>query len=340
MPNLQPVPDCTENLAVALACIKKSAVIRVYPYAAITLGQNGQTLCDFSALSRQAIAFSDDGRGVQDEALMRIAMQKVHALGKMIVAHCEDDSFLDGLCLHDGAFTASLGLKGIAAKSEWGQLARDIRLLRQTHCAYHACHISTKESVSLIRRAKREGLDITCETAPHYLLLDDSQLLDDGRFKMNPPIRAKEDREALIEGILDGTIDMIATDHAPHAPEEKSRGIAHSLNGVVGIETAFSVLYTELVKTGILSLSQLITLMHTAPQKRFQIETPLRIHAPANLTVFDLRKKERIDPQSFLSMGKSCPFSGRKVFGKCMLTICNGAIAWKSPDLITSEDNR
>ena len=315
MPNLNPVPDSYENLKAQLDIIERDAVINVYPYASITIGQKGEELSDFEALSKDAIAFSDDGRGVQSEELMRQAMIKAKALGKIIVAHCEDNSLLKGGYIHDGEYAKKNGHKGICSESEWKPIERDIALARETGCKYHVCHISTKESVELIRRAKADGVDITCETAPHYLVMNDSDLKDEGRFKMNPPIRSEEDRQALIEGIKDGTIDMIATDHAPHSLEEKSKGLEKSLMGVVGIETAFPVLYTKLVKKGIITLEKLIELMSINPRKRFGLpETD-------NFCIFDLNEEYEIKPDKFLSKGRATPFENQKVFGKCLLTV-------------------
>ena len=329
MPNLKPVPDSAANLAVQTEIIRRDAAIRVHPYGAITVGEQGEDLADLEAMATEAVGFSDDGRGVQSEAMMREAMVRAKALGKTIVAHCEDNSLLRGGCIHDGAYAAAHGLPGICSESEWGPIARDLKLAEETGCAYHVCHISTKESVALIREAKARGVNVTCETGPHYLTLDDGCLEDDGRFKMNPPLRSPEDREALLEGLRDGTIDMIATDHAPHSAEEKAGGLRKSLNGIVGIETAFPVLYTKLVLPGILSLSRLIELLHDNPCRRFGIGTPLAVGEKANFTVFDLGTEYKINPDEFLSLGKATPFAGWKVRGRCLLTVCGGEIAWK-----------
>ncbi len=271
MPNLNPVPDCAENLAAQLDAIRQNACIQVVPYGAVTIGENGQELAAYEEIASDVCGFSDDGRGVQSDEKMRQAMQKISKTGKILAAHCEDNSLLNGGYIHAGEYAARHGHKGICSESEWKQIERDLKLAEETGCKYHVCHISTKESVALIRQAKAKGLDVTCETAPHYLTMNDSMLQEDGRFKMNPPIRAEEDRQALLAGLLDGTIDMIATDHAPHSAEEKSRGLSGSMMGVVGLETAFPVLYTELVKSGTLSLEQLIALMHTNPRERFGI---------------------------------------------------------------------
>ena len=324
MPNLNPTPDTLEHLQIQLDAIKKDGKIRILPYGTITIGENGKELSDMEAMAPYVCGFSDDGRGVQDRELMKAAMRKAKELGKMIVAHCEDNSLLRGGYIHDGEYAAKHGHRGICSESEWGPIARDMELVKETGCAYHVCHISTKESVDIIRKAKAEGVNVTCETGPHYLLLDDRNLQEDARFKMNPPLRSPEDREALIEGIIDGTIDMIATDHAPHSTEEKGRGLEKSLMGVVGIETAFPLLYTGLVKKGIITLEKLIELLHTNPCKRFGIDLPME----ENFTAFDLDAEYDIDPAEFLSMGKSTPFTGEHVFGRCKLTVSDGRIAY------------
>ncbi len=323
MPNLDPVPDSPEHLAEETERIAQDARIAVYPYGAITVGEKGEELADLTGISANVIAFSDDGHGVQDDSMMREAMRKAKELGKIIAAHCEVNDLLHGGYIHDGAYAAAHGHKGICSESEWGQIERDLRLAEETGCAYHVCHISTKESVSLIREAKARGVDVTCETAPHYLLMDENDLQEEGRFKMNPPLRSSEDHEALIEGILDGTIDMIATDHAPHTEEEKSRGLAKSPFGIVGLETAFPLLYTGFVRKGIISLEKLLDLLVTNPRKRFNI--PLG----NDFSIWDLNAETVIDPKNFLSMGKSTPFAGWKVFGKCVCTVYNGKTVWK-----------
>lgn len=323
MPNLKPVPDSAEHLKEQLDIIKKDAVINVLPYGAITVGQNGEELSDMEGMAKDVIAFSDDGRGVQSEEMMKEAMLRAKALGKIIVAHCEDNSLLHGGYIHDGVYASEHSHRGICSESEWKPIKRDLELCRQTGCAYHVCHISCKESVELIRQAKAQGVDVTCETGPHYLILTDEDLKEDGRFKMNPPLRSKEDRQALIEGVLDGTVDMIATDHAPHSQEEKSRGLEKSAFGIVGIETAFQLLYTHLVKKNIISLEKLIELLAVNPRKRFGIEYD------NSFTVWDLDKKTVINPSEFLSMGKATPFEGEEVFGECELTVCNGKTAYK-----------
>ena len=322
MPNLDPVPDCYESIMEQRKIIERDAAVNVHPYASVTVGEKGEKLSDFDALSPLCIAFSDDGRGVQSEDIMRAAMIKAKSLGKIIAAHCEDNSLLNGGYIHDGEYARLHGHRGICSESEWRPIERDIRLAKDTGCAYHVCHISCRESVELIRRAKADGVDITCETAPHYLVMNDMMLEEDGRFKMNPPIRSEDDRLALIEGIKDGTIDMIATDHAPHSAEEKSRGLEKSLMGVVGLETAFPVLYTYLVKEGIISLEKLVELMSVNPRKRFHIED-------SGICVYDLGKEYAIDPNEFETKGRSTPFSGRKVYGENIMTVIGGKIAWR-----------
>ncbi len=372
MPNLNPVPDTPQNLALQQELIDRSASIHVYPYGAITLDQQGQTLADLAGMAPHVAGFSDDGRGVQSTELMKTAMTQAKALGKIIVAHCEDNSLLHGGYIHDGQYARTHGHRGICSESEWGPIARDLELVAQTGCAYHVCHISTKESVDLIRKAKAQGLDVTCETGPHYLLMDDTMLQEDGRFKMNPPLRSPADREALVEGLLDGTIDtcetgphyllmddtmlqedgrfkmnpplrspadrealveglldgtidMIATDHAPHSAEEKSRGLEKSAFGVVGLETAFPVLYTYLVKPGILSLDRLVEVMAVNPRKRFGLSLDV------DYSVWDLDSTYTVDPADFASQGKASPFTGWRVQGKCLATVCGGRLVYQAP---------
>ncbi|MBR4016610.1 MAG: dihydroorotase [Oscillospiraceae bacterium] len=323
MPNLNPVPDSVEHLGQQKELIDRQAVIHVYPYGAITVGQRGETLADLEGMAQDCIAFSDDGRGVQSDDMMRQAMLRAKSLGKMIVAHCEVNDLLKGGYIHDGQYAKEHNHKGICSASEYAQIERDLRLVEETGCAYHVCHISTKESVELIRQAKAKGLNVTCETGPHYLTMDDSFLQEDGRFKMNPPLRNQSDREALVAGIVDGTIDMIATDHAPHSAEEKSKGLSGSAFGVVGIETAFPVLYTHLVLPGIITLEKLIDLLSTNPRKRFGI--PLG----NDYTVWDLSKEFTVDPNEFLSKGKATPFAGWRLNGECLLTVCDGKAVYK-----------
>ena len=333
MPNLDPVPDCAAALAVQRAIIEKDALVHVHPYGAISVGEKGERLADLDGLAPGVIAFSDDGRGVQSESLMREAMMQCRRLGKILAAHCEDNSLLHGGYIHDGAYARAHGHRGICSESEWGPIARDLRLAEETGCAYHVCHVSTKESVALIRAAKRRGVDVTCETAPHYLTFTDEDLQEDGRFKMNPPLRAREDRDALIEGLLDGTIDMLVTDHAPHSREEKARGLEKSAMGVVGLETSFAASYTALVQTGILPLEKLVDLMHGAPMRRFGCGTELAEGQPADLTAFDLTKTYTVDPETFLTMGRATPFAGCALTGVCKLTMIGGEPVWKEETL-------
>ena len=323
MPNLNPVPDSVENLQQQLKIIEDTACIHVYPYGAITVGEKGETLADLEGMAPNVMGFSDDGRGVQSDDRMRQAMLRAKALGKPIVAHCEVNELLRGGYIHDGRYAKAHGHRGICSESEWAQISRDLELVKEIGCRYHVCHISTKESVDIIRRAKAEGVDVTCETGPHYLVMDDSMLQEEGRFKMNPPIRSKEDRDALVQGILDGTIDMIATDHAPHSAEEKSRGLEKSAFGIVGIETAFPIMYTHFVKTGRLTMEQLMKLMVVSPRERFGI--PMG----CDFTIWDLNAEYDIDPAEFLSMGKATPLAGWHVFGRCMATVCDGKVVYK-----------
>ncbi|MBQ9842668.1 MAG: dihydroorotase [Oscillospiraceae bacterium] len=324
MPNLNPVPDSVEHLKQQLDLIEDSACIHVYPYGAITVGEQGQVMADLEGMASHVIGFSDDGRGVQSDDMMRQAMRRAKALGKMIVAHCEVNDLLKGGYIHDGEYAAAHGHRGICSESEWAQIARDLELVKEIGCKYHVCHISTKESVEIIRKAKAEGVDVTCETGPHYLVMNDMDLQEDGRFKMNPPIRSEEDRKALVEGIVDGTIDMIATDHAPHSAEEKAKGLEKSSFGVVGIETAFPVMYTCLVKTGIITMERLKELLVTNARARFGI--------PMGdcWSLWDLNEEFTVDPENFVSMGKATPFAGWKLFGKCLLTVCDGKIVYQS----------
>lgn len=329
MPNLNPVPDCADHLRQELDIIDRSAKIHVLPYAAITVGEKGEKLAEIDEMLNDVCAFSDDGHGVQNDEMMRSAMAKLAGSGKILAAHCELNELLHGGYIHDGEYCRSHGHKGICSESEWGQIKRDIDLVRETGCNYHVCHISTKESVELIRQAKREGLPVSCETGPHYLTMNDSMLQEDGRFKMNPPLRSADDQKALLEGLLDGTIDMIATDHAPHSAEEKSKGLAGSAMGVVGLETCFPVLYTKLVKENVISLEKLIELMHDNPAKRFSIGSDLEAGQPADFTVYDLNEKYTVDPESFLTKGRATPFAGWEVYGKCKMTVCGGNIVWQ-----------
>ena len=326
MPNLDPVPDSAEHLQIQLDAIKRGAAIKVLPYGAITVDEKGERLADMEAISDKVCAFSDDGKGVQNDEMMREAMTAAKRLGKIIAAHCEDNSLLFGGYIHDGEYAKTHGHRGISSASEYRQIERDLRLAEETGCAYHVCHISTKESVELIRRAKARGVNVTCETAPHYLVLCDEDMQEDGRFKMNPPLRSHEDKKAIIEGIKDGTIDMIATDHAPHSAEEKGRGLEKSLMGVVGLETAFPVLYTELVMKNIITLDRLVELMSFKPKERFGIDTN------NDFAVFDISEAYKIDPKDFLSMGRATPFAGREIFGRCLLTVHDGKVVYKAED--------
>ena len=324
MPNLKPVPDSVEHLDQQLRLIEESACIHVYPYGAITMGEQGAALADLEGMASDVVGFSDDGRGVQSSEMMKAAMLRAKALGKIIVAHCEDNSLLHAGYIHDGQYAKAHGHRGICSESEWGQIQRDLELVRQTGVKYHVCHISTKESVDLIRKAKAEGLDVTCETGPHYLVMDDSMLQEDGRFKMNPPLRAAQDREALVAGILDGTIDMIATDHAPHSAEEKAKGLEKSAFGVVGIETAFPILYTHLVKPGIVTMERLMELLVTNPRERF------RIPLGCDYSIWDLEAEYPIDSRQFVSLGKATPFEGWVVQGRCMATVCDDKVVYQN----------
>lgn len=324
MPNLNPVPDSLENLRPQQEAIEKNARIRVLPFGAITKGEKGKELSDIEALAEHVVGFSDDGVGVENAELMEEAMRRIARTGKVLSAHCEDMKLRGTGYIHDGEYARTHGHIGICSESEWRQIERDIELAKKTGCKYHVCHISTKESVALIRQAKKDGVDITCETAPHYLILDDGMLQEDGRFKMNPPIRGRADREALLEGLRDGTVDMIATDHAPHSAEEKSKGLKDSSMGVVGIETSFAVCYTELVRKGIIGSDRLLELMCFAPARRFGIE-----RYDSDLAVFDLNAEYEIDPAEFLSMGKSTPFAGRRVYGRCRLTTAKGKVVYR-----------
>ncbi len=326
MPNLNPVPDSVKNLEQQLAIIRKDACIHVYPYGAITVGEKGEELADLEGMAPNVKGYSDDGRGVQSDEMMLAAMRRAKALDLPIVAHCEVNELLRGGYIHDGEYAKAHGHRGICSESEWGQIARDLELVKKTGVKYHVCHISTKESVELIRKAKADGVDVTCETGPHYLIMDDSELQEDGWFKMNPPIRGREDKEALLQGILDGTIDMIATDHAPHSAEEKSRGLEKSAFGIVGIETAFPALYTYLVKPGILSFERLYELLVTNPRKRFGI--PMG----NDYSVWDMEACEEVDPTKFISKGHATPFAGRRLYGKCLLTVCDGKIVYQQEE--------
>ena len=330
MPNLKPVPDSREHLEAQLAVIRRDAKVRVYPYGAITCGEQGEALADLEAMAPHVAGFSDDGRGVQSESRMRAAMELARKLDKPIVAHCEDESLLaKGWSVHDGDFARRSGLIGNPSESEWRQVERDLKLVRETGCQYHVCHVSTKESVALIRAAKAEGLPVTCETGPHYLVLCDEDLLDEGRFRMNPPIRSAADRDALLEGLLDGTVDCIATDHAPHSAQEKAGGLAKSLNGIVGLECAFPVLYTQLVRTGVVPMETLLNALCVNPRRIFRLSggdvAPGQI---ADLTVLDLNRPCVIDSATFRSLGRATPFDGWGVAAAVAATICGGELVY------------
>ena len=336
MPNLEPAPDNAAHLATQLRAIQQDGVIRILPWGTITRKRAGRELSDMEQIAELTAGFSDDGSGVQDEQVMRDAMLRAKSLKKCISAHCEDTSLLrPDWCVHDGQYARLHALPANDPASEWSQVKRDLRLAEETGCSYHVCHISSRESVRLIRKAKSRGVDVTCETAPHYLLLDDSMLRDEGNFRMNPPIRSREDCEALLEGIVDGTIDMIATDHAPHTKKEKAGGLRGSLNGIVGLETAFPVLYTKLVKEGVISLRRLMELMSLAPRGRFG--DGIQQDPTGDYTIFDLSDGYAVDPEEFCSMGHSSPFIGWEVYGRCLLTVCNGKTAWVDPQRIKTD---
>lgn len=325
MPNLNPVPDDLPKLNIQRDIISRDACIHVHPYGSITVGQLGQEMADLRAMAPFVPGFSDDGHGVQNREMMKEAMLLAKELGKPVVAHCEDNTLLRGGYIHNGVYCATHGHKGICSESEWGQIARDLELAAETGCAYHVCHISTKESVAIIRQAKQTGVNVTCETGPHYLVMDDSMLIENGRFKMNPPLRDVSDREALLEGIQDGTIDCLATDHAPHSAEEKSRGLQRSAFGITGIETCFPIAYTYLVKTGIITLEKLLELLTVNGRRRFNL--PL---GESDFTVWDMEAEYAVDPGTFLSMGKATPFEGWKVNGRCMATVCDGKLVYQA----------
>ena len=329
MPNLNPVPDSLENLRVELDAIERDAIVHVYPYGAITAGEKGEKLADMAAMAPFVKGYSDDGRGVQSEEMMKQAMLEAKRNNRPIVSHCEVEALLTGGCIHDGEYAKLHGHSGITSESEWRQIERDIALLRETGAAYHICHMSAKQSVELVGKAKAEGLDITCETAPHYLAMCDMDIGEDGRFKMNPPIRSAEDRKALVQGIIDGTVDMIITDHAPHSAEEKSKGLEGSSMGVVGLETSFAACYTALVRSDHIRLEKLIDLMHGAPKRRFGIGSDIEPGARADLTVFDLERSYTVDPAEFVSLGRATPFEGQVLYGRCLMTMVDGEVVWK-----------
>ena len=328
MPNLQPAPDAPETIAVEQQMINEQAVIKVLPFATISSKRAGRELADIEALRPLSVGYSDDGNGIQTEPLMREAMKRIAAVDGIIAAHCEDDSLLHAGYIHDGDYARKHGHKGICSESEWGPIKRDVKLAEQEGCRYHVCHISTKESVEIIREAKQKCNHISCETAPHYLILCDADLQEDGRFKMNPPLRAAEDRAALIEGIKDGTIEVIATDHAPHTAEEKSRGLKGSMMGIVGIESSFALCYTHLVRTGVITIEKLVALMSENPRRIFRLGGAMRVGERADIAVFETVKPYKIDSNEFLSMGKATPFEGEEVYGRCILTLFGGEKVW------------
>ena len=328
MPNLLPAPDAPDTIAVEQALIDEQAVIEVLPFATISKGRERRELADIEALRPLSVGYSDDGNGIQTEELMRKAMQRISAVDGVIAAHCEDDSLLHAGYIHDGEYARTHGHKGICSESEWGPIKRDVKLAEEENCRYHVCHISAKESVEIIREAKQSCDHISCETAPHYLVLCDADLKEEGRFKMNPPLRAAEDRVALIEGIKDGTIEVIATDHAPHTAEEKSRGLKGSMMGIVGIETSFAICYTHLVRKGVITIEKLIALMSENPRRIFRLGGAMRVGERADIAVFDITKPYTIDTNEFLSMGKATPFEGEEVYGRCMLTLFGGEKVW------------
>lgn len=329
MPNLNPAPDTVEHLQVQLDAIKRDAVVKVLPYATITRERYGRELVDFAALKPMVAGFSDDGSGVQSDGVMRAAMAEAVKTDAIIAAHCEVNELLKGGYIHDGEYAAKHGHKGICSESEWQQIERDIELAGEYGCRYHVCHISTKESVELIRQAKKRGVKITCETGPHYLTMCDMDLQEEGRFKMNPPIRSAEDRDALVEGIKDGTIDVVATDHAPHTLEEKSRGLAGSAMGVVGLETSFAVIYTKLVREGVITLEKAVELLSEAPRKIFNLGGGLCEGQAADIAVFDLEAEFDVNPEEFHSKGRSTTFEGWHLWGECCLTMVDGKIVWQ-----------
>ena len=323
MPNLNPAPDCVENLQIQQGIIARDSLIGVHPYATITLGRKGEgELVNIEQLAPLVAGFSDDGCGVQSEDLMREAMGRCARVGSMIVEHCEVNSLLHNGYVHAGAYARAHGHRGICSESEWREVERNIRLSEETGCRLHICHISTKESVQLIREAKARGAKVTCETAPHYLLLDERCMGEDGCWKMNPPLRGVDDRMALLAGIQDGTIDVIATDHAPHTAEEKSRGLENSAFGIVGIECAFPLMYTYLVRTGFITLERLVELMSTRAREITGLPQG------TSWATFEVETPYEIDPEKFLSKGHSTPFAGWTVYGRCVETVYNGVVVY------------
>ena len=329
MPNLNPAPDSVENLQQQLDIIERDAKVKVLPYATITRERYGRELVDFESMASKVAGFSDDGSGVQSEDMMRQAMEAAVKSDSIIAAHCEVDALLKKGYIHDGEYAAKNGHRGICSESEWAQIERDIKLAEEIGCRYHVCHISTKESVALIRDAKARGVKITCETGPHYLTMCDLDLQEEGRFKMNPPIRSAADRDALVEGLKDGTVDVVATDHAPHTAEEKSRGLELSAMGVVGLETSFAVIYTKLVKEGVISLEKAIDVLAEAPRRIFSLGGGLKEGEAADIAIFDLNAEYDVDPTTFHSMGRSTPFEGWHLWGECRMTLVDGRIVYE-----------
>ncbi len=329
MPNLNPAPDSMENLQQQLDIIERDAKVKVLPYATITRNRYGRELVDFESMASKVAGFSDDGSGVQSEDMMRQAMEAALKSGSIIAAHCEVDALLKKGYIHDGEYAAKNGHRGICSESEWAQIERDIKLAEEIGCRYHVCHISTKESVALIRDAKARGVKITCETGPHYLTMCDMDLQEEGRFKMNPPIRSAADRDALVEGLKDGTVDVVATDHAPHTAEEKSRGLEFSAMGVVGLETSFAVIYTKLVREGVISLEKAIDVLAEAPRRIFSLGGGLKEGEAADIAIFDLNAEYDVDPTTFHSMGRSTPFEGWHLWGECRMTLVDGRVVYE-----------
>ena len=329
MPNLNPAPDTVENLQAQLDIIERDAVIEVLPYATLTTARKGEELVDYAALAPRVAGFSDDGTGVQSAKVMEEAMKGVAATGKMVAAHCEVESLLNGGYIHDGEWCRAHGHKGICSESEWAEVERDIEIAERTGCHLHVCHISTKESVALIREAKKRGVKVSCETAPHYLAMCDEDLRDEGRFKMNPPLRSRADMEALRKGLADGTIDVIATDHAPHSAEEKGRGLAGSAMGVVGIETSLAATYTFMVASGVIDFGRMVEVMADAPRRLLGLKGGLIEGERADMTLVDFEKEFSVCPEEFLSCGRATPFEGMRLHGEVVCTIAGGKVVYE-----------
>jgi dihydroorotase len=332
MPNTKPVPDTVEHLKNLKERIKENAHVRVLPYASITVKEAGQELTDFESLQKEgAFAFTDDGAGVQNAGIMLKAMKKAAALQASVVAHCEDNTLVFGGVVHDGVFAKTHNIQGIPSVCEAVHIARDVLLAEAAGCHYHVCHISTKESVRTVRDAKKAGIHVTAEVTPHHLLLTEEDIPGlDANYKMNPPLRSKEDREALINGLLDGTIDCIATDHAPHTIEDKQAGIYKAPFGIVGLETAFPLLYSRFVQTGIFTLKKLVDWMTIKPAEIFKLPYGrLEEGAAADLVIIDLNLEKEIVPQHFASKGRNTPFGGWKCKGWPIATFVNGKLVWQ-----------